>query len=321
MAQDVPDDEAQLASQIFSAWQLGPVVDAERSRSVTFIRDRTGARYVLKSRGATDQFRAGRIAFCADVLDHLRDVGVPVQYLLRTEDGGPSTTWHGELFTLSPYLEGGLVSHDWGVRLRFSRSVGRALGELHEALSSVQVGSLMDRTWREHPATDVGARLTTAAAHWPDAIRLGWLAAELEGLSEQLINRDCHFANLLAIDDEFAGFVDCDHFAIGPRLFDLAYYLVSLIRFEPFDEAVLAYLLDLVRTTATAYIERAPLPAGEIGKLPSVMLYIPLLMITFCEAQGEPQHLAHEVRLLQWLTDHLEDIRAVTPAPLPSPGC
>ena len=57
------------------------------------------------------------------------------------------------------------------------------------------------------------------------------VAVPCERLGEQPIFLDVHLGNVRMLDNQFLGFIDCDHICLGPRLRDISGALSSMVRY------------------------------------------------------------------------------------------
>lgn len=177
--------------------------------------------------GAADP--RSRLMDARRILTHLAAEGNPVSVPVLTDDHEPAAEHDGDYYTLSPHLPGNTEA---GTLIQL-KCLGAGIAKLHQALDTCPTNihsweiHLAERTFGESwpllevalPAAD-SARLSEAVL----PVREGMVKA-FEGLPSQRIHGDCHAGNILFVGDELTGFIDLDHLPIGPRTYDLGYYL------------------------------------------------------------------------------------------------
>ena len=120
------------------------------------------------------------------------------------------------------------------------------------------------------------------------------------------------------------GFVDCDHFCIGPRLFDLATYALHHMKWSPNDRATTEPWLRQLPRLLDGYRSRQSLSDREVRAFPHMMMtYHILLAHYFMEGRAEMKYIRTEIESLCWIHDNFERIaRAVacSQPDAPAPG-
>jgi Ser/Thr protein kinase RdoA (MazF antagonist) len=87
--------------------------------------------------------------------------------------------------------------------------------------------------------------------------------AALAGLPVQLIHGDCNNGNVLLNGGRVSGFIDFDHLPVGERIYDLAYYLVHVVRRGGRAS---------IREYVDGYDAANPLTPNERAAVPAAML-------------------------------------------------
>jgi Ser/Thr protein kinase RdoA (MazF antagonist) len=312
-------DTAQIDTML-GHWELAPL------REWTTVKDgvvfevvtEDGARFMLKDRGDLDGWWWDRLPFEHDVTSHLDRCGVPVAVLLETRDGEPAAVVDGRACSLSPALRNHPTSLTRDESPTFYRNCGRAIARMHRALATYPADGLQEKTWR----TDLHDRMLTTCIpylreHLPEPMksRLSRLIGSVESdmarayrdLPEQLIFWDCHPGNTVRDGPEITGFVDCNHFAIAPRMFDVAHYILHLVKWDTDAPERTAVWLEDFPQLLHGYDEVEPLTPHEKAALPCLLLVGPLLFMDgWLRNSDEVDPL--ELRAFEWLCGQREEI-------------
>jgi Ser/Thr protein kinase RdoA (MazF antagonist) len=274
--------------------------------------------FVLKDCGPVATARLGRRPFDAMVMAHVAEHGVSVPVPAATNSGQLWLTDNGRVFTLHPYLGASTPAVDATERLARWASAGAAIGALHQALATFPMEVVERESWREDLAGRVSpaAEVVTEALHGPSLARFrtAWdrvsrsVREALVELPEQTIHRDCHPGNVVAQRATVVGFVDCDHFCIGPRIFDLAYYAIHNIKFAA-DEPARREVLHGIRRLLDAYERVAGLNRRErVGVLPAMIGTT--LMFAAAPRMAEDAF-QREINAFHWLINNSGEIGTV----------
>lgn len=130
----------------------------------------------------------------------------------------------------------------------------------------------------------------------------------VDDLPEQLIHRDCHYGNILVDGARVLGFVDCDHFCIGPRIFDLAYLAANQIKANLEDESETGHLVSLIPDLLNAYNQLRPPSDREVIALPYVMMAIPILFAWWFLTIERTDWIPLDLQALRWMILNKETI-------------
>lgn len=159
------------------------------------------------------------------VLQHLQANGISVAIPVVTDDGRICAS-HGEFnYSLLPQLPADETGHPGARRSKETcQSVGAAIAQLHRELARCP--------WPIHSFTHK-MTLDFSEPNVPEQIRecitpefQQTLEESLTDLPIQRIHGDCNTGNILLYRARVSGFIDLDHLPIGPRVYDIAYYLV-----------------------------------------------------------------------------------------------
>ena len=266
-------------------------------------------RLTLKHIGGNESRKINRLHLEYDVLSHLHKSGIPVALPILSDDGQPYVTFGKELYCLSPCLVNNPgVIRNASERDMLYRNYGCALARLHQALETYPDRDIASRTWR----TDLIRQVFDEAIpcifenQSPEQHRaLTRMVSEIEpkmralcsALPEQLIHRDCNPGNVLVDHFEVSGFVDCDHFSIGTRIFDLGYFLVHLVKWDVGNERETAMWLNHYNQVIIGYETVQPLQKQERDALFYVMLGVLLIFADHFYRHSNRNGIAERVKV------------------------
>ena len=272
-----------------------------------------GARYALKDRGELDPWWRDRLPFEHDVTNHVYRCGVPVARLLETREGEPVAVVDGRFYSLSPAFRNRPTELTREDALVCYGNCGRAIARMHQALATYPTEGVGGKTWH----ADLHDRIVTTCIPYvqermpeaeaaPFARRLADVREDMErayrDLPPQLIFWDCHPGNLVRDGAEVTGFVDCNHYAVGPRMFDVAHYLLHLVKWFVDEPDKTAAWLDLLPRLIAGYEDAISLTDHEKWALPCLLLVGPLMFMDMSLRNGEGMDHA-ELRAFGWLCD------------------
>lgn len=309
--------------EIVTAWDIGAVqatVDLHLG-NVYRIERATGAPLILKNIGRDSPHIAARFAFECDVLRHLDRSGILVALPMPNREGELLVARDGCLYTLSPYLttNNRWLELDFEGLKRLNRNCGAAIARLHAALATFPTEDLESRTWKTTLANSLSDRWIPAIQqNIPaqereifDAI-IADIAADIQATTEnlpmQLIHRDCHHGNIVVDGEQVSGFIDCDHLSIGPRVFDLADFIVHMIKQHVADRERTAEWFDLFPAVIQGYEEEAPLSREEKRAIYYMMLGILIMLAGWFFETGEPAKASSELAAINWMYHHRQKI-------------
>ena len=224
---------------VLGAWGV-PLRSIQQAEvpGVYHVYSQNGKRYVLKNVGGLDMMARTEVQY--RVTRHVHQAGIPIAYLLPTQDGSFYSTSGSEMFVLMPYLHGEETDFYGPESAPAYLNLGRAYGRLHACLSEydgpietwrVDIYDLVFNDyaprWLPHLSGDVLSRIQATLRELEDPLQL--LATELP---VQTILLDAHRGNVRMMGDEFRGFIDCDHICIGQRFFDVVTALSSMVRYR-----------------------------------------------------------------------------------------
>jgi len=308
-----------LNAAVLEAWGIDP--DARMTRFGETNVYNVGP-YVIKDLGP--HIDPSRLAFIESVTRHMNARGIAAQAPVRTIDGRLFVECDGENFILSTFLEGSPVPGVLDGSDEALADIGREIGRMHQVLAAYPSDDLSTQTWHQDLKNDVPS--------WLEAVRpkldgeereiyerfardvLDTAIAHLTGLPEQLIYRDCHPGNLLRAQDGSLAYIDCDHFCVAPRIFDLAYF-TSGVTSSIDDPVRMSRWFDGVRAFLRGYDRSVGLTDGEREAFPYAVMSVFVMFAWWFDLTGEPEWALADVRALAWTIDHLVEVRRAASDP------
>ena len=226
-----------------------------------------------------------------DINQHLEAMGIPVGNLLRTTDGRQYVESEGRYFFISRKLEGSNI-----LSLKFGNRIGNQMGgiiaNLHVAFESLEGkvelwdNSLLDemKGWVRESFENSGFRNVSREEYEAVCEKL---EAVYERLPAQLIHRDVHFGNFLFDKGDFSGYIDFDLSQKNIRIFDLCYFVLSVLsekeKFEIDEEKWFGFLENVFNS----YDKILPLTQEEKESAVVVMECIELLFLAYFDGQED----------------------------------
>lgn len=316
------------AREVISAWRsllgsarIGPYADNSTTVDVTA---ENGCSYVLKRIGGLNSLGERRYRLVSEyrVLLHLWQASLPVAL--------PQLTDSGELFARGPDDDAGIYTllpalprdEDDGSRLHTNdvyAKLGAVVGRLHHALARYRldfpswtvdlprtlVSSVREITERL-PEPELGALLDVVDKHRDTVL------AAVADLQSQRIHGDCHGGNILVHRGDVSGLIDLDHLPIGPRTYDLAYYLANQVATSDRQ-----WLDDHTDTLLTAthrlldgYRGSHELAEREAAAVVPATMTVQLRLIDWHLAHDEASRVHDHLGGFHWVDRHAGDLRA-----------
>jgi Ser/Thr protein kinase RdoA (MazF antagonist) len=309
--------------EILQGWEIEPVATWHMIQdNIARITLANGRQVVLKQLGLHSEDSIRRLQFEYDVLQHVDQLGLSVALPLLSTKGVPYVIDSDQIYRLSNWLPNQPAEVRTGEeRVRLYQNYGAAIGRFHRALASYQDDEILNRTWQ----TGLQKRVLSEAvpvilAHLePSQLQsFETLLAEIEpmmmatyaDLPLQPIIWDCHPGNVAVDGFEVSGFIDCDHISLAPRIFDLADFLVHLIKWDVGDEQKEAIWLAHYQQLIVGYESVTLLSRHERSALFYAMVGIPLIFMDFFLQGGLPELTKVELDTFVWLVRHRRVILA-----------
>lgn len=308
---------------IVAAWDVGTVqavVDIHPGR-VYRVERATDSPLILKNIGKDSPPIVARFEFESEVLHHLDRHAISVALPILNQEGELLTVKEGHLYTMSPCLTSNnqWLTLDFEGLKRLNRNCGAAIAKLHTALAAFPTEGLESRTWKtvlpdsflEHWVPTIQQSIAPQERAEFDAIIAG-LSADMRAtnaaLPMQLIHRDCHHGNIVVNGEQVSGFIDCDHLSLGPRVFDLADFIVHMIKQHVADQKRTAEWFDLFPAVIQGYEEETSLSKEEKQALYHVMLGVLIMLAGWFFAAGRPENAQSELEAIRWMCRHRQPI-------------
>jgi Ser/Thr protein kinase RdoA (MazF antagonist) len=309
--------------KILQSWEPSEILNWQAlQENVALVTTAEGRHYVLKEIGPMTNDVINRLHFEYDVLTHVEQKQVRVAVPKLAATGLPYVVDNDLVYRLSDWLPNrpaeARTTDEWVCLLR---NYGTAIGQFHLALATCPDELILNRTW----TIDLQKRILEEAVpvalrHLADEQRrvlestLHELRAEmiqaLAHLPAQLIIWDCHPGNVAVDGFDVTGFVDCDHLSLAPRISDLAYFLVHLIKFNIGNAKKEGDWLANFQQVIVGYESVIQLTQQERAALTYAMLGVPLIFMEFFFWSGMPERTKTEYDTFIWLVDRRITIAA-----------
>ena len=307
--------------EIFSHWESIRIVSWKPIQdNVVQITGAGGQQYVLKNLGQINDKLLNRIQFEYDVLRHVEMRGVPVGIPLLTSEGDPYLIDGDSVFRLTKWLTNQPSAiQTKKQQVQIYQNYGTAIGRFHQALATYEDSEITNRTWQ----TDLHERILDEAiplilARLNPSQKASFLKSltviqsemgeAFAALPIQLIIWDCHPGNVAVDGLQVSGFIDCDHLSLAPRIFDLANFLVHLIKWDVRDEEKTNAWLASFHHLIDGYEQVVPLTREEKTAIFYLLAGIPLIFIEFFARQGLQSSIEVELNIFRWLIQHQKEI-------------
>ncbi|MEE1060281.1 MAG: CD3324 family protein [Ruminococcus sp.] len=245
-----------------------------------------GEKYVLKAYNEPESLKRNIM-----VNSHLESMDIPVGKLLCTTDGKQFVEDEGNYFFVSQKLSGSNI-----VSLKFGNKTAEAMGEiianLHTAFDSL--GNKVE-LWENSLIDEMNGWVKDSfeKSGWQNISREDYgavvenLGKSYDRLPVQLIHRDVHFGNFLFDKGKFSGYIDFDLSQKNIRIFDLCYFVLSVLSEKEKLEINEEKWFDFVRNVFTGYNKTLALTAEEKESAVFVMECIELLFLAYFEGQED----------------------------------
>ncbi|MEM7033818.1 MAG: phosphotransferase [Chloroflexota bacterium] len=304
-------------ADILNHWQIESYSDSQTIQSDVFkITLNDGRQVALKDLGDENENTIQRLYFEYDVLTHVEQTGLTVAVPLIARNGKPYINFTGRIIRLSHWLPNQpQPAHTDDERIRLFQNYGRAIAQFHQALATYEDDHILERTWQASLHSRVIDQAIPTIFVYLDDAKHTWfqnLRATIEvdmitafaNLPEQLVIWDCHPGNVARDGFEVTGFVDCNHIAIAPRIFDLSNFLVNLLKWDVNDTEKSARWLAHFDQLIVGYEQVQPLTSSEKQGLFYGLIGVTLTMIDFFFQTDRPALTELEFDTVEWLVQH-----------------
>lgn len=222
---------------------------------------------------------------------HLDSMGIPVAKLRKTNKGENYAENKGYYFFVSEKLKGSNI-----VSLKFGNKMAEMMGEiianLHLAFKNLE-GQV--ETWNNNLIDEMNGWATE------NLEKNGWKNISCDEYSDivknlekvynklpiQLIHRDVHFGNFLFYNGKFTGYIDFDLSQKNIRIFDVCYFVLSVLSEKEKFEITEEKWFDFVENVFMGYNKILKLTNEEKEAAVFVMECIELLFMAYFEGQND----------------------------------
>lgn len=239
---------------------------------------------------------------------HLQNIGIPVGKLIYTTKGEQYIEDDGQYFFVSEKLQGSNI-----VSLKFSNNIAQTMGEiiakLHIAFNTLEDkvelwdNSLFDEMngwvkesfeqsrWQNISREDYNAVVRNLEKHYSE-------------LPVGLIHRDVHFGNFLFDDKKFSGYIDFDLSQKNIRIFDLCYFVLSVLSEKEKFEINEGKWFDFTKSVFVGYNKIISLTTEEKESAVFVMECIELLFLAYFEGQEDTVQVQSSYSVFKFINEN-----------------
>lgn len=247
---------------------------------------RIGEDYVLKLYNEPEALKRNIM-----INHHLEDMGIPVGKLLPTTKGEQFIEDDGQYFFVSKKLQGSNI-----ISLKFGNKTAETMGEiiakLHIAFNTLEEkielweNSFLDEMngWVKDSFEKSGWQNITRKEY--EAVVKN-LDVSYKKLPVQLIHRDVHFGNFLFDRGAFSGYIDFDLSQKNIRIFDLCYFVLSVLSEKEKLEITEEKWFEFSKNVFAGYNKILTLTTEEKASAVFVMECIELLFLAYFEGQED----------------------------------
>ena len=245
-----------------------------------------GEDYVLKIYSESDSLKRNIM-----INNHLESMGIPVGKVLSTLDGQQYVEDDNQYFFVSSKLLGSNI-----VNLKFptkkALTMGEIIAKLHLAFNSLENKVQL---WDNSFLVEMNGWVKESfeKSGWQNISRDEYeqvvekLEKHYNKLPVGLIHRDVHFGNFLFNDGEFSGYIDFDLSQKNIRIFDLCYFVLSVLSEKEKFQIENEKWFDFVKNIFSAYNKILPLTLEEKESAVYVMECIELLFLAFFDGEED----------------------------------
>lgn len=273
---------SEIIKNLLPCWNL----QNEKAKQIYGTVWQIGEDYVLKTYSDIKSLKRNIL-----INSHLESMGIPVTKVLSTTDGKLFVEKENQFFFVSTKLSGSNI-----VNLKFSSKIALTMGEIIAKLH-IAFDSLEDKLelWDNSFLDEMNGWVKDSFEE------SGWQNIE-KGEYEQVVNnfeksydklpvglihRDVHFGNFLFNNGEFSGYIDFDLSQKNIRIFDLCYFVLSVLSEQEKFQIEREKWFDFVKKVFAGYNKILPLKLIEKESAVYVMECIELLFLAFFDGQQD----------------------------------
>ncbi|MGF9964887.1 phosphotransferase enzyme family protein [Bacillus rhizoplanae] len=243
-----------------------------------------GRNYVLKKKENLDQIIAE-----VKLLTTLSKYNIKVQQPLQTLEGDYFISDEDTYYCMYEYLTGSALEAKNIDQLRvLAKDIGKEIAKLHQALSKLRTEvQFIERNLYISVYKWAVPTIEENQVANPKVIQLMKqlqpdMKKVLPFLPKQIIHRDTHLSNLVFAGNSFTGFLDFEIAEINIRIFDICYFLTSILSELFNNEKLKSQWFSLIKPfIIEGYNNQTPLTQEERSTLWHVMLGIQVIFMTY----------------------------------------
>lgn len=245
-----------------------------------------GNEYVLKCYNESESLRRNIL-----INLHLDEMGIPVGKLFQTSKGEQYIESDGQFFFVSQRLRGSnIVSLKYGNKI--AEVMGEIIAKLHIAFKNLENkmepwdnSLLCEMNGWVRESFEKGGFENISREDYDVVVRN--LEKSYEKLPVALIHRDVHFGNFLFDKGNFSGYIDFDLSQKNIRIFDLCYFVLSVLSEKEKFEINEEKWFDFTKNVFAGYSKILELTTEEKESAVFVMECIELLFLAYFEGQED----------------------------------
>lgn len=246
----------------------------------------------------------------------LGEMGIPVAKTLPTCTGKPYIQKNEYFFHISERLPGkNTISLKNNTEIGFE--MGKIIARLHcafrecEELQGLWQSSLPDEMngWIREAFEKSGWKYIEKSRFYEI---LHYLEKHCHKLYVQPIHRDVHFGNFLFDNGSFSGYIDFDLSQKNVRIFDLCYFVLSVLSEKDKLEITEGEWFALLENTFAGYHSLCELSAQELEAVPCVMEAIELLFVAWCINEDDRIAAENAAKIFRFVESNADKIAVCT---------
>lgn len=239
---------------------------------------------------------------------HLDNMGIPVGKLIYTIKEEQYVEADGQYFFMSEKLSGSNI-----VSLKFGDKIAERMGEIIANLH-IAFDSLEDKVelWDNSLIKEMNdwVKESFEKNGWQNLSREDYinvvenLERFYEKLPVRLIHRDVHFGNFLFDKGDFSGYIDFDLSQKNIRIFDLCYFVLSVLSEKEKFEINEGKWFNFAKNVFAGYNKILPLTAEEKETAVFVMECIELLFLAYFEGQEDTAQINSTYNVFKFINEN-----------------
>ncbi len=223
------------------------------------------------------------------VLKQLENKGVPVSLPIKTRIGKSYVQDDEWIYVLYPKVKGfHNVNHGKAeLSNHLFNEYGKVLAQLHRALQPIELSTMPPGNW--NMIGQIRAWVQQGIPEKLSSIITPYIQLVLDyydSLPTHLIHRDFHPKNLLVHHKKVSCILDFDEMKIGPRVYDICYFIVAIVREAILWKETITMSLRNIHIFLKQYERELPLTAIERKLVPALIIILLVLYSRFYHEQG-----------------------------------